>query len=1163
MKKILLLLTLIAFSHQLIAQCTVNANATQLDITCGEYVTLSHFGSTSGNISFQENFNNGAATGWGSTQQATYTNPCSSGGVDGTTHMWMGDNSGVPRHLTTIPLNFGPSVAPAGGTICFDLLFAEQGDASPCEGPDESDEGVYLQYSTDGTNWITIHYFDPNGGNDPQLINWNNWCFAIPSGALTNGVRFRWFQDADSGAGYDHWGIDNVQIIVNDPNVSYTWSHDGYTTPLPGDNPTAVNPHTTTTYTVTMTTSSGTCTQNVTINVVNPTVLVNAGPNLQVCPGQCVNLQGTASVVNDPGGIKTFANNQTEDFSAGVFSGGAVNVNVQGLNMNNVNPGSLQKVCITNLRFSGFNIPPSGVETLSLILRCPDGTEVTLVPIAGAPAGPGGFFGQASYYQNVCFVTSGGATLSSVTGANATPITGTFNSSQPLSGVNGCTANGEWSIKVASNALTGNGTFDGWSITFDDEIDEYTPDITWSPTTFMTAGQETTLTPTVCPTADQTYTITVSDTAGCVTVSDNVIVTTDGICCALEIDDLQVQNGTCGTTGAGSITIIYSGETTGLKFSINNGTTYQNSNVFSNLNPGTYQIRIIDDANCPVNRTVVIPSTSGPTITNVTPVNPTCGNTNGSLTITATGGATPYSYSIDNGTTTQTTNSFTNLGSATYQVVVKDANNCQATQSVQLTTPNAPTIDDVTLVQPSCGATNGSLTVVATGGVAPLRYSLDGGTSQTSATFSGLGEGDYEVTVSDANGCEFDETVTLTEANGPSITNSTPTNPSCNGTNGAINIVAAGGAAPLTYSVDGGTTTQATGNVINLGDGTYNIVVSDANGCDATATVTLTDGPGPLITAANTTAPDCGAADGSIIITATGGTAPLDYSIDGGTTSQATGTFNNLSAATYNVVVADANGCEATQTVILNTTSAPNVNAGADITICAGETVTLTATGATTYSWTNGVNNGVAFTPTTTTTYTVTGTDAAGCTNTDVVTVTVVPIPTAGFTPDVTAGEPVLNVVFTNTSTNATSYIWDFGNGTTPVVTTSNGSQNASFGVPGVYIVELTAANGNCVNTFSMPITVENLIFNIYVPNVFTPNGDNSNDEFFIRVENGKTIEVNIFNRWGNKMFEIGDFKTRWNGQDASEGVYFFTYVITGLNGETKEGQGHVTLIRK
>lgn len=1010
MKKITLLLLSLTSFYFAQSQCNVTADATQLEITCGESVVLSHVGSSSGNISFQEDFNNNAATGWAFTQQATFTNPCSPGGVDGTTHIWMGDQSGVPRTLETLPLNFGPAVAPAGGTICFDLLFSEQGDASPCEGPDESDEGVYLQYSTDnGATWITIHYFDPNGGSDPQLVNWNNWCFPIPAGALVNNVKFRWFQDADSGAEYDHWGIDNVEIIVNDPNVTYTWVHDGYTTNLPGSDPTPVAPTTTTTYTVNMTTSTGNCSATITVVVNNPNIEISAGPDLQVCPGQCVDIQATASVINDPGGIKTFSNNQVEDFDASVFGGATVNVNVQDLNMDNVNPGSLVQVCITNLDFTGFGLPPSGVEALSLTLTCPDGTNVTLVPLGGAPAGPGGFFGTPSSYQNVCFVSSGAASLPGLAPANATPITGTFNSNQPLTGMDGCTANGVWSISVATNALTGSGTFDGWSITFDDEVDSYTPEIIWTPITYMTSGEETTLNPTVCPTVNTTYTISASDTAGCVTVTDQVLVTTDGICCQLSIDNIQITNGDCTSPNAGNIVISYSGETTGLEFSIDGGANFQASNAFSNLAPGTYQIQAIDDANCLVVQEIVIPAVSAPSITSVDLVDPTCGNNDGNIDITATGGTGTLTYSIDNNTTVQTNPLFQNLGSGNYVVVVTDASGCEATQTVQLVSPNSPTIDNVATINPLCAASDGSLTITASGGVAPLTYSIDNGTN-----------------------------------------------------------------------------------------------------------------------------------------------------------TQATGVYNGLAAGSYQVLVADANGCSATQLVNLTTTNPPVINAGTDATLCTGESITLTATGGQTYVWSDGVTNGTAFTPTTTITYTVTGTDAAGCVGTDQVTVTVVPVPTAGFTASVLTGFPVLNVTFTNTSTNATNYSWDFGNGSAPVVTTSNGSQSVSYTQPGTYDVVLIASNGGCDDAVTLPIVVVGYPpLEIYVPNVFTPNGDGSNDAFFIDVKNGSTIEVLIFNRWGNQMFEINDFTTKWDGKDATEGVYFFKYKITGLDGQLREGHGHVSLIRK
>ncbi len=120
--------SLVLLSTTAYSQCDVTANSTYAEITCGECVTLSHFGSTTGNISFEEDFDTQPlSTDWAFTQQASFNNPCSPTGVDGTDHIWMGDQSGVPRTVETNPLNFGTAVAHAGGTISFDLLFVEPG----------------------------------------------------------------------------------------------------------------------------------------------------------------------------------------------------------------------------------------------------------------------------------------------------------------------------------------------------------------------------------------------------------------------------------------------------------------------------------------------------------------------------------------------------------------------------------------------------------------------------------------------------------------------------------------------------------------------------------------------------------------------------------------------------------------------------------------------------------------------------------------------------------------------------------------------------------------------------------------------------------------------------------------------------------------------------
>jgi hypothetical protein len=169
MKKVLFAFLAPFIIHQAaFAQCEVRTTATLDTIVCGDATTLNVFGKGQGPVVFSENFNSGTPTGWGIYPTSHFYKPhCSPGGVDGTSHIWMGSQSAVPRSLETNPYNF--STATAGATICFDMLFATQGNSAPCEGPDEPNEGVYLQYKIGSGPWVTLHYFDPNGGNDPQL----------------------------------------------------------------------------------------------------------------------------------------------------------------------------------------------------------------------------------------------------------------------------------------------------------------------------------------------------------------------------------------------------------------------------------------------------------------------------------------------------------------------------------------------------------------------------------------------------------------------------------------------------------------------------------------------------------------------------------------------------------------------------------------------------------------------------------------------------------------------------------------------------------------------------------------------------------------------------------------------------------------------------------
>ncbi len=228
------------------------------------------------------------------------------------------------------------------------------------------------------------------------------------------------------------------------------------------------------------------------------------------------------------------------------------------------------------------------------------------------------------------------------------------------------------------------------------------------------------------------------------------------------------------------------------------------------------------------------------------------------------------------------------------------------------------------------GATNGSITVNASGG-SGFTYSLNGGASQASGNFTGLGAGSFTITAKNSNGCSGTATFTLTAPNPCAgvtitVTGSTGNPTTGGGNNGSINVSASGGTGPFTYSRDG-VNYQSSGLFTNLTAGPYTITAKDANGCTGSTNFSLTDpctGVIITVTAVTTNPTSAGATNGSINATAAGGTGPIQYRLGTGT-YQAGGTFSNLGAGTYSVTARDANGCTGTANFTL---SDPNPCAG-------------------------------------------------------------------------------------------------------------------------------------------------------------------------------------------------------------------------------------------
>ena len=429
------------------------------------------------------------------------------------------------------------------------------------------------------------------------------------------------------------------------------------------------------------------------------------------------------------------------------------------------------------------------------------------------------------------------------------------------------------------------------------------------PYTYLWDTAETTDCIDVSPLATTTYSVTVTDAMLC-TGEGDIEVT---VAPALSLDNVAATDDTSCQADNGAITITATGGEAPLTFSIDGGTTFQVSNMFANLSAGNYDIVVEDDFGCTVSGMTTLVFTNSLMITNVSAVdNTSCATANGSVTITASGGTAPLSYSIDGGLTFNSSNIFTGVGEGALDIVVEGALGCTATTMVMISGPDLPVIDDiVTTADTDCLIDNGTITLTASGGTAPLMYSIDGGlTFNASNVFTGLAEGSFGILVEDAFGCTASSSVTLT---GPMLLTiddiDTTDDTDCEIDNGTIEITASGGTAPFSYSIDGGLTFNSNNLFTGLVSGSYDIVVQDANGCSDTEFETL-DGPMSFsATYVVTNDSDCDRDNGSITVTTSGGAAPFMYSVDGGLSFGTANVIPNLAAGLYSVVVRGADNC--------------------------------------------------------------------------------------------------------------------------------------------------------------------------------------------------------------------------------------------------------------
>lgn len=481
----------------------------------------------------------------------------------------------------------------------------------------------------------------------------------------------------------------------------------------------------------------------------------------------------------------------------------------------------------------------------------------------------------------------------------------------------------------------------------------------------------------------------------------------------------------------------------------------------------------------------------------------------------------------------------------------------------------------------SCSANNGTATTTSSNGTGPFTYSWNTNPVQTTQTATNLGPGQYIVTVTDAGGCSSTDTVNVLGQGNLGIA-PTSTNVTCNGgNNGFAQATPTGGTGPFTYSWTPNVSNGSSAN--NLTAGTYSVTITDNFGCTATQTFNITEPPlVPLSVTASTGTSICTGTSVTLTASGSGGAGNYTYTWLNGVGTGTSVTVTPSTSTTYTVVISDpCNTPSDTDTVMITVNPTPTLAFTADqvsgcTPLCVNFTETTTPQSSVCF-WDFDDN-------TTSTTcnpnhcFTLPGqydiklivTDINGCANTLTMAnyITVYPYPGPGFTAETNVNLEDPNVTFTDNTSGADTCIWDFGDGN--VVTVPNcGDITHTYADSGTYhVMQIVVNQWGCRDTIWGDVIISPFS-TIYIPNTFTPNGNGTNDIFYVYGEYLEEFEMLIFDRWGNQIFKSNDIYKGWDGrvQGKSDVVQIDTYVYVVtcremFSGKKRKFIGHVNVVK-
>ncbi len=328
-----------------------------------------------------------------------------------------------------------------------------------------------------------------------------------------------------------------------------------------------------------------------------------------------------------------------------------------------------------------------------------------------------------------------------------------------------------------------------------------------------------------------TYTVTAIDGNSC-TLSSVVNITEPPLITQISI---TTDNVLCHGGNTGKIVALFTGGNSSLIYTILPQGSANINGVFTGLLAGTYTIVASDANNCFKTSIININEPSSLLVDAIQITQPDCNpNNNGKITVMASGGTSPYQYSL--GTNFNTSNLFTGLTSNTYTVTVKDANNCTITSSATLLSKNAP-IFNQPITEPTTCIQNadGKLDISATSSSIINEYSISpGGASSASGHFNNLAAGIYTITVTDATLCSNTTTISISSPEPIIINKITFTNDSCGNNTNKLYVEAIGGTGSKSFYLQPGNYTSSSGNFQQLKAGKYIVTAVDANQCTYT-----------------------------------------------------------------------------------------------------------------------------------------------------------------------------------------------------------------------------------------------------------------------------------------------------------------------------------------